>query len=217
MMQQVQQMQAEMAKAQEELANERVEASVGGGMVTVTASGAGDIVGIKISPEAIATAALIGLAGGFAATTSTYSHDTDDTCGFSDVTDVSAGPDPLLGPLADNGGPTDTHALFPDSPAIGRGGSCGTVDQRAFDRDLQRRVVVPLHRGGREGRDLALPRYCGMSEVNQRSHLRASPVYRPVVAPPSSTLTGRRLGELTRLRAAGVMLTNSCGGTTARG
>jgi DNA-binding YbaB/EbfC family protein len=53
MMQQVQQMQAEMAKAQEELANERVEASVGGGMVTVTASGAGDIVGIKISPEAI--------------------------------------------------------------------------------------------------------------------------------------------------------------------
>ncbi|MGH3004973.1 MAG: YbaB/EbfC family nucleoid-associated protein [Gaiellaceae bacterium] len=53
MMQQVQQMQAEMAKAQEELANERVEASVGGGMVTVTASGAGDIVGIKIAPEAI--------------------------------------------------------------------------------------------------------------------------------------------------------------------
>jgi DNA-binding YbaB/EbfC family protein len=53
MMQQVQQMQAEMAKAQEELANERVEASVGGGMVTVTASGAGEVVGIKISPEAI--------------------------------------------------------------------------------------------------------------------------------------------------------------------
>ena len=40
-------------KAQAELANERVEASVGGGMVTVTASGSGEIVGIKISPEAI--------------------------------------------------------------------------------------------------------------------------------------------------------------------
>ncbi|HEX2044307.1 MAG TPA: YbaB/EbfC family nucleoid-associated protein [Gaiellaceae bacterium] len=53
MMQQVQQMQAEMAKAQDELANERVEASVGGGMVTVTASGAGEIVAVKISPEAI--------------------------------------------------------------------------------------------------------------------------------------------------------------------
>jgi nucleoid-associated protein EbfC len=53
MMQQVQQMQAEMQKAQDELANERVEASVGGGMVTVTASGSGEIVAVKISPEAI--------------------------------------------------------------------------------------------------------------------------------------------------------------------
>lgn len=53
MLQQAQQMQAAMAKAQEELANERVEASVGGGMVTVTATGAGEIVAIRISPEAI--------------------------------------------------------------------------------------------------------------------------------------------------------------------
>ena len=53
MMQQVQQMQADMLKAQEELASERVEASVGGGMVTVTASGSGEIVGIKIAPDAI--------------------------------------------------------------------------------------------------------------------------------------------------------------------
>ena len=53
MMQQVQQMQADMLKAQEELANERVEASVGGGMVTVTASGSGEIVAVKIAPEAI--------------------------------------------------------------------------------------------------------------------------------------------------------------------
>jgi hypothetical protein len=53
MLQQVQQMQEEMVKAQAELANERVEASVGGGMVTVTASGSGEIVAVKISPEAI--------------------------------------------------------------------------------------------------------------------------------------------------------------------
>jgi nucleoid-associated protein EbfC len=53
MMQQVQQMQAEMAKAQEELAAETVESSVGGGMVTVTANGSGEIVSIKIKPEAI--------------------------------------------------------------------------------------------------------------------------------------------------------------------
>jgi DNA-binding YbaB/EbfC family protein len=53
MLQQVQQMQEQMAKAQEELANETVEASVGGGMVVVKATGAGDITEIKISPEAI--------------------------------------------------------------------------------------------------------------------------------------------------------------------
>ena len=31
--------------------------------------------------------------------------------------------DPLLGPLADNGGPTLTHALLAGSPAINRGRS----------------------------------------------------------------------------------------------
>jgi DNA-binding YbaB/EbfC family protein len=53
MLQQVQQMQAQMAKAQEELANETVEASAGGGMVTVKATGALEITEIKIAPEAI--------------------------------------------------------------------------------------------------------------------------------------------------------------------
>ena len=53
MLEQVQQMQSQMAEVQQELANERVEASAGGGVVTVTASGAGEIVAIKISPEAI--------------------------------------------------------------------------------------------------------------------------------------------------------------------
>ncbi len=53
MLQQVQEMQAQMEKAQEELANETVEASAGGGMVTVVATGALEIKEIKISPEAI--------------------------------------------------------------------------------------------------------------------------------------------------------------------
>jgi nucleoid-associated protein EbfC len=53
MLQQVQQMQQQMAKAQEELANETVEASAGGGMVTVKATGALEITEVRISPEAI--------------------------------------------------------------------------------------------------------------------------------------------------------------------
>ena len=53
MLQQVQKMQAEMMKAQEELANETVEASAGGGMVTVKATGALEIVEVKISKDAL--------------------------------------------------------------------------------------------------------------------------------------------------------------------
>ena len=53
MMQQVQQMQAEMAKAQEQLAGEVVEASAGGGMVTVKVSGDLELREIKIDPEAV--------------------------------------------------------------------------------------------------------------------------------------------------------------------
>jgi DNA-binding YbaB/EbfC family protein len=53
LMQQAQQMQQEVTKAQEELANETVEASAGGGMVKVKANGALEILEIKISPEAI--------------------------------------------------------------------------------------------------------------------------------------------------------------------
>jgi len=53
MLQQVAQMQEQMAKAQEELAHEVVEASAGGGMVTVKANGALEVTEIKISPEAI--------------------------------------------------------------------------------------------------------------------------------------------------------------------
>ena len=53
LMQQAQEMQAQMAKAQEELAAETVEASAGGGLVRVTATGAGDITAVKIDPKAI--------------------------------------------------------------------------------------------------------------------------------------------------------------------
>jgi DNA-binding YbaB/EbfC family protein len=52
-MQQAAKMQEELAKAQEEVARETVEASAGGGMVTVTANGALQITEIKIAPEAI--------------------------------------------------------------------------------------------------------------------------------------------------------------------
>ena len=53
MMKQVQKMQADMAKAQEDLASEVVSASAGGGMVTVEVTGSLDIKSLKIDPAAI--------------------------------------------------------------------------------------------------------------------------------------------------------------------
>jgi DNA-binding YbaB/EbfC family protein len=53
MLKQVQQMQADMAQAQEQLKHEVVEASAGGGMVTVKVSGDLEIKEIKIDPDAV--------------------------------------------------------------------------------------------------------------------------------------------------------------------
>ena len=53
LMEQMQQMQSQMQAAQEELKNETVEATAGGGMVTVKASGALEITEIRIDPKAI--------------------------------------------------------------------------------------------------------------------------------------------------------------------
>jgi len=56
----------------------------------------------------------------------------DDACGLSGTGDLVS-TEPLLGPLADNGGPTLPHALMGGSPAIDLGGTCGPTDQRGFD------------------------------------------------------------------------------------
>jgi DNA-binding YbaB/EbfC family protein len=52
MLRQVQQMQDRMGKVQKELESETVEASAGGGAVTVIATGAQKLVSVRIDPEA---------------------------------------------------------------------------------------------------------------------------------------------------------------------
>ncbi|MGZ5335025.1 MAG: choice-of-anchor Q domain-containing protein [Solirubrobacterales bacterium] len=62
------------------------------------------------------------------------------------------GVDPKLGPLASNGGPTQTHALLKGSPAINTGQGCPGFDQRggprkacdigAYERIVIRKVLV---------------------------------------------------------------------------
>ncbi|MDD4239415.1 MAG: YbaB/EbfC family nucleoid-associated protein [Desulfotomaculaceae bacterium] len=53
MMKQVQKMQQDMMKLQEELANRTVESTAGGGVVRVVANGKNEISAIEIKPEAV--------------------------------------------------------------------------------------------------------------------------------------------------------------------
>ena len=61
--------------------------------------------------------------------------DSDGTCGLTGAGDLP-NTDPLLGPLAANGGPTLTHALLPGNTAIDTGDddSCPATDQRGVVR-----------------------------------------------------------------------------------
>jgi hypothetical protein len=53
LMKQAQQMQQKMLKLQEEMARRTVEASVGGGMVTVTVNGKSEVLQVKIEPQVV--------------------------------------------------------------------------------------------------------------------------------------------------------------------
>ncbi|MBQ2696685.1 MAG: YbaB/EbfC family nucleoid-associated protein [Clostridia bacterium] len=53
MMQRVQQMQADMERMQEEISEKTVEATAGGGAVTVTMKGSHELVSVKLKPEIV--------------------------------------------------------------------------------------------------------------------------------------------------------------------
>lgn len=81
-----------------------------------------------------------------------FNLDEDSSCGFGAATDLEA-VDPLLGPLADNGGPTPTHALLTGSAAIDRGNSFGaTTDQRGLPRPSD--FVTVSNTEGGDGSDI---------------------------------------------------------------
>ena len=53
LMKQAQKMQQQVLAAQQELAQAQVTGTAGGGLVTATVTGSGDVVSIKIKPEAV--------------------------------------------------------------------------------------------------------------------------------------------------------------------
>jgi hypothetical protein len=59
-----------------------------------------------------------------------YNLSSDDTCNFRNPGDLN-NTDPILGPLQNNGGPTQTMALLPGSPAIDTGNPSGCTDGNA--------------------------------------------------------------------------------------
>jgi hypothetical protein len=87
-----------------------------------------------------------------------HNLDQNNNCGFTTAGDQT-GVDPLIGALADNGGPTPTHALMDNSPAIDAADSatCPATDQRGVARpqslacdigayeatDVQFRIYLP--------------------------------------------------------------------------
>lgn len=81
-----------------------------------------------------------------------YNISSDAGGGFLTGTGDQINTNPQLAPLANNGGPTLTHALLPGSPAIDKGNSFGlTTDQRGFARPVD--FPLPNAPGG-DGSDI---------------------------------------------------------------
>ncbi|HEX9005557.1 MAG TPA: putative Ig domain-containing protein, partial [Blastocatellia bacterium] len=80
--------------------------------------------------------------------------DSDGTSGFTngtngDIVGTSGSPiNALLGPLTQNGGPTNTHLLLPGSPAIDKGGAGVSTDQRGQARPYDFPAIPPASNGG---------------------------------------------------------------------
>ena len=96
------------------------------------------------------------LVGG-AITSNRFNLASDASCDLTDTGDQQ-GVDPLLGPLAENGGPTATHAPAISSPAVDQGSSASTsghaavmVDQRGLTRPVDLAVADAI---GGDGADI---------------------------------------------------------------
>jgi hypothetical protein len=135
-----------------------------------------------------------------------------ESCGFTngqngDLVGTAANPkDPMVGPLADNGGPTMTHALLEGSPAIDKGNSFGeSTDQRGLPRPSNF-VGIPDASGG-DGSDI------GAFELQ-------APPTPPDTQAPKVTSTvpanGQEVGPAVNVKAtfSEKMDTNTINGTT---
>lgn len=110
------------------LNNVTMTANVGGGISGGDVTAKNTIVANNIAGDNCAAPAMI---------SNGHNLDSGTTCSFTGPGDLS-GIDPMLGPLAHNGGRTQTHALLPGSPTIDAGDNvgCPAADQRGVPRPL---------------------------------------------------------------------------------
>jgi hypothetical protein len=96
----------------------------------------------------------------------------DDSCPFTKPTDKQ-NTNPRLGPLTNNGGPTDTRALLAGSPAIDRATNtnCPSTDQRGVRRpqngDANTSAICDI--GAFERNDLAPPKVSATTPTNAKT------------------------------------------------
>jgi hypothetical protein len=75
-------------------------------------------------------------------------ENTDNCTIIGDSSGNITGVDPALAPLADNGGPTRTHALLINSPAVDAGTSAGiSIDQRGYARPKDMPGIINVNDG----------------------------------------------------------------------
>lgn len=115
-----------------------------------------------------------------------YNLSSDATCAFIQASDLQP-IDPLLAPLADNGGHTPTHALWPGSPAIdsGSNGLCPATDQRLVSRpfDGDGNGAAVCDRGAFEARGQIVISDKTVSEGNSGT---TNAVFNVTLTPPAS-------------------------------
>ena len=102
--------------------------------------------------------------------------------------------DPMLAPLADNGGPTPTHALTLGSPAVDAGSSVSAFDQRGLPRSVD---ITSLPNGMGDGPDMGAVELQSASAISVPSGVTAT----------FETLSELDLSALTVIEESGVPVT----------
>jgi CSLREA domain-containing protein len=119
-----------------------VAAGFGGGIANLNTAATVDLTSTILNTGA--SGENIFNAGGVV-TSHGYNLSSDDASAFLNQSTDKNSTDPMLGPLLDNGGPTFTHALLPNSPAIdkGKNATATTADQRGsgFERTFDKLIA----------------------------------------------------------------------------